>query len=113
MEPYSRFTQRGAGLPFRGASVQDFISTAQDFDLARFSRSTRVSSRTPEALKTQVSNLTPAIFVEISIFLSIPYFPFPRCKANPPLGWFWLTPADELIKLLMCYSYPIFFPQFL
>src|SRR3990167_2230643 len=67
MEPYLRFTQRGAGLPFLGASVQDFINTAQDFDLARFSRSSSVSSLTPEALKTHDSSLTPAIFVEISI----------------------------------------------
>src|SRR3989338_6549959 len=74
IDPYSKSAYLCSGLPSLGSRVQDFIVTADDFELAIFSNSRRVTSAGPAALKIHVSSLTPAIFVEISTIYINPIF---------------------------------------
>src|SRR3990167_5546140 len=75
MDPNSKSAYLGSGFPLRGSKVHDFMVIAEDLDLAITSSSLSVTSAGPAVLKTQVSNFTPAISVEISaIFYANPIF---------------------------------------
>lgn len=70
IEPNSKSAYLGSGFPTLGASVQDFMVIAEDFDLPITSSSANVTSAGPAVLKIQAASFTPAIFVEISAILS-------------------------------------------